>query len=128
MLIHEVVEGRSKATLCCGTFPALLPSGDLVTEHAGIVTCDMRLPRCPDCNAPAGYLGIHIEPPNFGVDEAVRVLKVDPCAHEFRMRITVQDSKIRLEKRTRERGHGRTGWNPAGDAEAGQPEEHEEDH
>lgn len=99
MLIHEVPEGEGKVTLCCGVFPSFLRSGDLVTEHAGIVTCDRRVPRCPDCNGEAGYLGMRTEPPTFGVDETATILKVDPCAHEFRVRIGIQDSKIRLEKR-----------------------------
>lgn len=99
VLIHEVPEGESRATSCCGTFPSLLPSGDLVTEHAGIVTCDRRVPRCPDCNAEAGYIQMRTEPPAFGVDESVVVMRVAPCRHEFRVRIGIQDSKIRLEKR-----------------------------
>jgi hypothetical protein len=39
------------------------------------------------------------EPPAFGVDESVVVMRVAPCRHEFRVRIGIQDSKIRLEKR-----------------------------
>lgn len=86
--------------MCCGMFPSFLQSGDLVTEHAGIVTCDRRVPRCPDCNAEAGYLGMRTDAPNFGTDETIVILKVEPCAHEFRVRIGIQDSKIRLEKIT----------------------------
>lgn len=97
--IHEVPEGEAKATVCCGTFPSLLPSGDLVTEHSEIVTCDNRVPRCPDCKGDAGYIGMRTEPPEFATGDAMVIMKVDPCAHEFRVRVGIQDSKIRLEKR-----------------------------
>lgn len=100
MYIHEVSEEQSGATPCCGAFPSLLPSGDLVTEHAGIVTCDRRVPRCPGCNGEAGYLGMRTEPTAFGAGEPVTVLKVEPCAHEFRVRVGIQDSRIRLEEMT----------------------------
>lgn len=100
MLIHEVPEGEGEVTLCCGMFPSFLRSGDLVTEHVGIVTCDNRVPRCPECDGGVSCLGMRVEPTvNFDEDVTVTILKVDPCAHEFRVRIGIQDSKIRLEKR-----------------------------
>lgn len=99
MKIHEVPEGEGRATVCCGMFPSLLPSGDLVAGHSEIVTCDNRAPRCPDCKGEAGYIGMRTEPPEFGVSDAAVIMKVDPCAHEFRVRVGIQDSKIRLEKR-----------------------------
>lgn len=98
MKIHEVPEGEGRATLCCGTFPSFLRSGDMLTEHPEIVTCDNRVPLCPDCKGEAGYLGMRTEPPGFGVGESIVILKVDPCAHEFRVRVGL-DTKIRLEKR-----------------------------
>lgn len=99
MLIHEAPEGEDRETRCCGTLPPLLPSGDLVTGHAGIVTCDRRVPRCPDCNGEAGYIWLTAEPPVHSTGEPVTVMKVDPCAHEFTVRVGIQDSRIRLEKR-----------------------------
>ena len=101
MKIHEVLHGDGKEdpVVCCGMFPLLLPSGDLVTEHAEIVTCDNRAPRCPDCKGEAGYIGMRTEPSEFAIGDAVVIMKVDPCAHEFRVRIGIQDSKITLEKR-----------------------------
>ena len=98
MKVHEVPEGEGRSTLCCGMLPSFLDSGDLLTEHAGIVTCDGRIPRCPDCKGEAGYLGMRTEPSDFGVGRPVVILKVDPCAHEFQVRVGI-DSKIRLEKK-----------------------------
>jgi hypothetical protein len=97
MLIHEAPEGEGKATLCCGTFPSLLRSGDLLTEHAGIVTCDRRVPRCPDCNGEAGYLGMTTVQPNEFSSMGETVLTVEPCMHSFTVRVGL-DAKIRLEK------------------------------
>lgn len=98
MLIHEVPEGEGKATLCCGTFPSLLRSGDFVTEYSGIVTCDRRLPRCPDCNGEAGYISMSTEQASEFSSMGETVMKVDPCAHSFIVRIGM-DLKIRLEKK-----------------------------
>ncbi|WGV35740.1 hypothetical protein SEA_FRANKENWEENIE_47 [Streptomyces phage Frankenweenie] len=101
MKIHEVLDGDGKENpvVCCGMLPLLLPSGDLVTEHPEIVTCDNRAPRCPECKGEAGYIGMRTEPPVLAMDDAAVIMKVDPCAHEFRVRVGIQDSKIRLEKR-----------------------------
>lgn len=96
MKIHEV-QKEGAATACCGTFPSLLRSGDLATEHAEIVTCDSRVPRCPDCKGEAGYIGMRTEPPAFGTGESATVMKVDPCGHQFRVRVGI-DAKIRLEE------------------------------
>jgi hypothetical protein len=94
--IHEIREG-GEVTECCGVPSLSVPSGDLLTEHPEIVTCDLRVPRCPDCKGEAGYLGMRTEPPHFGVGEAAVFMKVDPCAHDFRVRVGI-DSMIRLEK------------------------------
>lgn len=102
MKIHEVPEGERASTLCCGMFPSFLRSGDLLTEHTEIVTCDNRVPRCPGCKGEAGYIGMRTEPSEFAIGgRSVIVMKVDPCVHEFRVRIGT-DSKIRLEKWTGE--------------------------
>ncbi len=98
MLIHEVPKGEAKATLCCGTFPSRLPEGDFITEHPGIVTCDRRVPRCPDCNGEAGYIWMRTEEAcEFSSTERNVTMKVDPCAHKFLVRIGL-DMKIRLER------------------------------
>jgi len=98
MLIHEVPGGENEVTTCCNVPSLHLPSGDLVTEHAEIVTCDRRVPRCPDCKGEAGYIQMRTELPTFHVDEQIITMKVEPCAHKFRVRVGIRDSKIRLEK------------------------------
>lgn len=98
MKIHEVPEG-GRFTSCCGVRAVLLSASDLLTSHAGIVTCDGRSLRCPSCGGVPNEVTVRTEDPAFEVCETTSLMKFDRCGHVFRVRFGL-DMKIRLEEKT----------------------------
>jgi hypothetical protein len=98
--IHEVSAEGGGATLCCGMFPSLLDVTHPVTEHSGIVSCDGRTPRCPECSAEATELRMNVEESDneFSSVMWITVLRVKPCGHQFFAHMG-EGLKIELERK-----------------------------